>query len=136
LKGQDIQVVPAMLKPYQHELREIAFVFAHIGIREDGGNRAYAVAAAILDPEGPRRTYETLVRYPRLTVRERYYSNLSKEALETAPAPVLREIQSSFSYHCGNCGEEIPNDTIRCPRCGQAFRMRRHNGKRLQHLSE
>ena len=58
----------------------------------------------------------------------------SERAMPVSPAPVLREIQSSFSYHCGNCGEEIPNDTIRCPRCSQAFRALRHGGKRSQDL--
>jgi len=74
-----------MLKPYKSEITDIAVVFAHVGTREDSGNRVYAIAATILSINAPSRTFESFVRYPYVTARDRYYSNISRETLSNAP---------------------------------------------------
>ncbi len=90
-----------MLKPYDQELAKVAFVFAHGGTKEDKGNRTYAVAAAILDPDGPARTFASLVSYPFLTARERYHSHISREELLQAPeAPAVYARLQAFLKDC------------------------------------
>lgn len=74
-----------MLKSYKQDISDVALVFAHVGTKEDKGNRVYAVAAAILSINAPLRTFDSLVRYPYVTARERYYSNVSRESLADAP---------------------------------------------------
>lgn len=74
-----------MLKPYNPDITDIAVAFAHAGTREDQGNRIYSIAATILSLNAPPRTFESFVRYSYLTVRDRYYSNISKETLANAP---------------------------------------------------
>lgn len=74
-----------MLKPYKSNIADIAVIFAHVGTREDAGNRIYAIAANILTINAPPRTFQSFVRYPYLTARDRYYSNISKETLSKAP---------------------------------------------------
>ena len=85
-----------MLNPYHEEIREIAILFAHSGAREERGNRAYAVAAAILRPDGPERKFSSLINYAHFTAMDRSRSNLSRPELATAPeAPeVLKELQT------------------------------------------
>jgi len=79
-----------MLKPYNAEIKDIAVIFAHAGTREDTGNRVYSIAATILSLNNPSKTFESFVRYPYLTARDRYYSNVSKETLVNAPeAPAV-----------------------------------------------
>jgi len=60
-----------MLNPYHEEIREIAILFAHSGAREERGNRAYAVAAAILRPDGPERKFSSLINYAHFTAMDR-----------------------------------------------------------------
>ncbi len=73
-----------MLSPYKDDLREIAFVYAHCGLKEDNGNRIYSVAAAILSPDRAKRDFAAFVRYAAFTERERHYSNLSAPMLRAA----------------------------------------------------
>jgi len=75
-----------MLKPYHHSIDEVAFVYAHAGLKEDDGNRIYEIAASILSRDTSRRDFSSLVRYRYLTERERYHSNISRESLKDAPA--------------------------------------------------
>ena len=90
-----------MLKSYNRAITDIGFVFAHTGTRGDNHNRVYAIAATILSPSAPPRTFESLVRYPYLTERERYHSNISKEILAAAPeVPVVREQIRAFLKDC------------------------------------
>ena len=81
-----------MLKPFEKEITRIALIHAHTGLREDEGNRVYAIAAAIIAPDTPSRTYDSLIRYNHLTTRDRYRSNVSKEMLRAAPS--ADEVQS------------------------------------------
>jgi len=74
-----------MLKPYKYNITDVAFIFAHTGTREDKGNRVYSIAATILSMNAPLRIFESFVRYPYLTARERYHSNISRETLSNAP---------------------------------------------------
>ena len=74
-----------MLKPYNRPVDEVAFVYGHAGLKADNGNRIYEVAATILSRDASRRNFSSLVRYPYLTERERYHSNISKESLHEAP---------------------------------------------------
>lgn len=81
-----------MLKPYPHSIDEVAFVYAHMGLKEDDGCRIYEVAASILSRDAVRRDFSSLVRYRHLTERERYHSNISRETLKDAP--VAEEVAS------------------------------------------
>jgi ATP-dependent DNA helicase DinG len=74
-----------MLKPYTSDITEIAVVFAHTGRKKYRNSRVYAVAATILSANGSSRTFESLIQYPHLTARDRYYSNISKETMTNAP---------------------------------------------------
>ncbi|MCE5210569.1 MAG: ATP-dependent DNA helicase [Deltaproteobacteria bacterium] len=74
-----------MLKPYKTEINDIAVVFAHTGTQYCKKNRVYAIAATILSITGASKTFESFIQYPHLTVRDRYYSNISKETLANAP---------------------------------------------------
>jgi len=74
-----------MLSPYKDELREIAFVSAHCGLKEIDGNRIYSVAASVISPDTRKRDFSTLVRYAAFTERERHYSDLSAQMLQAAP---------------------------------------------------
>lgn len=74
-----------MLKPYNIDIADIAVIFAHTGTQDYKKNRIYAVAATILSVTSASKTFESSVKYPYLTARERYYSNISKETLVNAP---------------------------------------------------
>ena len=52
-----------MLKPYKNEIKNIAVLFAHVGIEEDKGNRIYEIAAAVLNGNKQTPSYESLIRY-------------------------------------------------------------------------
>jgi ATP-dependent DNA helicase DinG len=75
-----------MLQPYLGAFRNIAFLWAHCGAAEDGGNRIYEVAAASLSPDRPGETFSSPVRYKPFTERERHASGLSRDALRDAPS--------------------------------------------------
>jgi len=75
-----------MLKPYHSSIDEMAFVFAHTGLKEDEGNRIYEIAATILSRDHSRRDFASPIRYRYFTERERYHSNLSRESLKDAPS--------------------------------------------------
>ena len=90
-----------MLTSYNSDIEDVALVFAHAGTRADHGNLIYAIAATVLSPSKPPRSYESLVRYSYLTERERYHSNISREALATAPAvSLVREQIRIFLKDC------------------------------------
>lgn len=74
-----------MLKPFHNEIQQLAFVYAHSGLKEENNNRVYSVAAAIIDTDSPKKEFSSLVRYSFFTSRERYYSNILKEKLQKAP---------------------------------------------------
>jgi ATP-dependent DNA helicase DinG len=76
-----------MLKPFGDEIRRLAFVYAHSGRLEDESNRIYSIAAAIIEPDGTSLEFKSHVRYSKFTERDRFYSNLSKDLLQSAPAP-------------------------------------------------
>ncbi|SEM53649.1 ATP-dependent DNA helicase DinG [Syntrophus gentianae] len=75
-----------MLKPYHSSIDEVAFVYAHTGLKEDDGNRIYEIAAAILSRDASRRDFSSLIRYRYLTERERYHSNIARDSLKDAPS--------------------------------------------------
>ena len=74
-----------MLKPYPHFIDDLVFVYAHTGRVQDDGNRIYSISATIMRPDESPLTFESLVRYDKFSERERYYSNLSKKEIESAP---------------------------------------------------
>lgn len=76
-----------MLKPFHKKIQELAFVYAHCGLKPDRHNRTYSIAAVIIDMDQSKKAFESLVRYGLLTGREKYYSNVSKEMLHQAPYP-------------------------------------------------
>ena len=76
-----------MLKPYKSGIGDVAVVFAHTGIKKDNNNRIYSLAASILSIDSPSKTFASHIRYPHLTARDRYYSNISRETLNSAPDP-------------------------------------------------
>ena len=77
--------VSPVFKPFTDTLSNIAFIFAHAGMQHTTGHRIYAVAAAVHEPGGEKKTFTSLIDYPRLTGRERYASNVSKKMMENAP---------------------------------------------------
>nr|MBF0222670.1 ATP-dependent DNA helicase [Desulfobulbaceae bacterium] len=74
-----------MLQNYPDTIEKIAFVFGHCGLQKDRGNRLYSISALAIAPGLPPKKFSSLIRYPKLTSRDRYYSNLSKEQLHKAP---------------------------------------------------
>ncbi|MFW6373102.1 MAG: ATP-dependent DNA helicase [Thermodesulfobacteriota bacterium] len=76
-----------MLTPHGQRMDRIAFVFGHCGILPDADNRLYAIAAMILEPNGNTRSFDSLIRYSRLTAREHYASGVSAKQLTDAPPP-------------------------------------------------
>lgn len=86
-----------MLKPYPYPIDEVAFVYAHTGLKEDRGNRIYDIAAAIISRDRSRRDFSSMVRYGYLTERERYHSNISRDSLKDAlPAEEVAFRLSAF----------------------------------------
>ncbi|MDM8522635.1 helicase C-terminal domain-containing protein [Desulfococcaceae bacterium HSG8] len=76
-----------MLKSYHDDIGRLAFIYGHSGLKSDKKNRIYSVAAAIIDTDGSKKEFDSLVRYDLLTGRERYYSNISREMLRDSPEP-------------------------------------------------
>lgn len=84
-----------MLKAFNKPIGDLAFVYAHSGTKTDGDNRVYAISAAILGMNKPRRNFTSNIKYDHFTERERYYSNLTKEILLNAPR--LSEVKAKIS---------------------------------------
>jgi len=74
-----------LLKPYFDQFNDLVFVYAHTGGVEEEGNRIYSISSTILRPGKSPLKFESLIRYNKFTERDRYYSNLSKKELESAP---------------------------------------------------
>jgi ATP-dependent DNA helicase DinG len=74
-----------MLEPYRGEIRNIAFLYAHLGPPDREGGRFYEICAARVTPERPDEFFSSPVRYGRFTERERHASGLSREILRDAP---------------------------------------------------
>ncbi|CAN2043800.1 ATP-dependent DNA helicase DinG [Candidatus Magnetomoraceae bacterium gMMP-1] len=75
-----------MLNSYSKDIKKFAFLYAHSGLKKDNNNnRIYSIALTIIDIDKPKQEFESFIRYELLTGRERYYSNVSKEMLESAP---------------------------------------------------
>jgi len=74
-----------MLKPYHDRFNDLVFVYVHTGRLEDESNRVYSISSTIVRLGKSPLEFESLVRYNEFTERERYYSNLSKKELESAP---------------------------------------------------
>jgi ATP-dependent DNA helicase DinG len=86
-----------MLRPYTKEIDRFGFVYAHLGTKEEAGNRCYAVAAAVLAPDREVAHYDSLIRYSHFTRREQYRSNLSAGMLRQAPdAPKVGQQLDDF----------------------------------------
>lgn len=75
-----------MLQKFSESIESLSFVFGHCGLEVDNGNRLYSLAALSLAPGAPPRKFSSHLQYSKLTSRDRYYSNLSKEQLREAPA--------------------------------------------------
>ena len=74
-----------MFDRFSGKIEKISFVFGHCGLETDDGNRLYSVAAVSMVPDQPEQKISSLIRYSKLTNRDRYHSNLSKEQLLEAP---------------------------------------------------
>lgn len=85
-----------MLSPFKDEIDSLTVIFAHCGREPHAGNRVYAVAARTLYLHRPPANFDALVRYPHFGVRERHYSNLSREAVLSAEAP--ERVQASLEH--------------------------------------
>ena len=105
-----------MLDAYTNETQQLAFVYVHTGLKKDGNNRIYAVAAAVIDMDKPKKEFHSLVRYSLMTARERYHSNISKEMLDGAPSPedtaarlrrFLKGRKFVFAFDTHNAIEEL-----------------------------
>ncbi|MFP4584830.1 MAG: ATP-dependent DNA helicase [Desulfococcaceae bacterium] len=75
-----------MFRPSPAELRHIAILHAHCGLKPDGTNRVYALAAVRLGIDGSRADFESLVSYAHLGAREHYRSGVTQKALANAPS--------------------------------------------------
>jgi len=73
-----------VFKPSAGILKDIAVIFTHAAM-QPAGPRIYAIGASILGPGGERRTFTSLIDFPRLTGRERYVSGISEQMMENAP---------------------------------------------------
>ena len=71
----------------EQKIEKTGFVYAHTGLKPDGENSIYAVAAVALDPDGTRKEFSSLVRYAGLTAREYHYSGVTRKKLMEAPPP-------------------------------------------------
>ncbi|OQY58981.1 MAG: hypothetical protein B6245_09020 [Desulfobacteraceae bacterium 4572_88] len=83
-----------MLKPYHDKIQELAFIYAHSGLKADNGNRIYSVAGTIIGTDQAQKSFDSLVRYALLTGREKYYSTVSKDMLHKAPRH--KEVAADF----------------------------------------
>jgi ATP-dependent DNA helicase DinG len=90
-----------MLKLYDNDIEDLAVVCAHSGIKDDRGNRIYAISATIIRPDSSGQEFSSLVRYAHFSARERYYSNLSKDAVLSAPSPdqVQADLETFLQRH-------------------------------------
>ncbi len=90
-----------MLQSYSDTIEKIAFVFGHCGFQEDDANRLYSVSAVSLAPGSPQKKFSSYIHYSKLTNRDRYYSNLSKEQLQSAPdRETVRKKLADFLEDC------------------------------------
>ncbi len=80
-----------MLNPYHEQIGDLAFVYAHAGRFADNGNHIYSISTAIVRPGKSALMYDSPVRYLNFSERERYYSNLTKK--ELASAPDIKEVK-------------------------------------------
>lgn len=93
---QRIAFVSPVFKSFTDIIRNVAFIFVHAGRQPAEGRRVYAVAAAVLEPGGGRKTFTSLIDYPHMTARERYASGVSQKMVAKAPsaAAVSRKLQA------------------------------------------
>lgn len=75
-----------MFRPPPPALHDLVVLHAHCGLRADGTNRVYAVAAARLGMDGGRDDFESPVRYEHFGAREHYRSGVSRKELDDAPS--------------------------------------------------
>ncbi|MCE5265872.1 MAG: hypothetical protein LLG97_20370, partial [Deltaproteobacteria bacterium] len=75
-----------MLQPYDGKTQNIACLFVHTGLADDGGNRIYEIAAAVIAPDRPEERFSSPVRYGKTTEREYHASGVSRESLQSAPS--------------------------------------------------
>jgi ATP-dependent DNA helicase DinG len=93
---QCLAPVSPVFNSFTDIIRNVAFIFVHAGRQPVDGRRIYAVAAAVLEPGGGRKTFTSLIDYPRMTARERYASGVSREMTAAAPSAgaVSRQLQA------------------------------------------
>ncbi|MEE4359024.1 MAG: ATP-dependent DNA helicase [Desulfococcaceae bacterium] len=105
-----------MLKLFDKNIDDIAFVYAHCGRKADGGNRVFAVAAKRICRGGDEKIFASPVRYAHAGGRERYIANLNPKHLKDAPRPgevseklrhFLKDLPFVFLSGEPDCMEEI-----------------------------
>lgn len=74
-----------MFNPFSGNIDSLFFVCGHTGSTAHDGNRLYSVAAEVVGGKRSGERFDSLIRYPRLTARERYASGVSSEQLAEAP---------------------------------------------------
>ena len=84
-----------MLQPFDRDIDDVAIIYAHSGLKTDGENSIYSISAIVYSRGGKKREYSSHINYPHFSVRDRFYSNLSKEILASAPSyqEVSRELK-------------------------------------------
>jgi len=73
-----------MLSPFSEPIADLTVVWAHVGRQSDNGNRIYAVAAAVIKPDGHIDAFDALIQYAHFGPRERYDANISQDQLKLA----------------------------------------------------
>jgi len=87
-----------MLKPFNKEFQDIAFVYAHKGLKKENNTSIYSVAGTIISSKGTKKKYDSYVQYAHLTASERYFSNVTGKTLDKAPdfKKVSTELKTFF----------------------------------------
>ncbi|WP_462327784.1 ATP-dependent DNA helicase [Desulfobaculum sp.] len=74
-----------MLAPFDGDIHDIAFVYAHTSRRPDGSMHPYSVAAIRLSEDGRQSTYASHIRVSGNRARDWVASRLSQGMLDAAP---------------------------------------------------
>ncbi|MBF0226854.1 MAG: DEAD/DEAH box helicase [Desulfobacterales bacterium] len=83
-----------MLNLYDEQLKKIGIIYAHCGLNEYNSNRIYSISAATIDFNEKVDRFNSLINYPIITEREKYYSNIAKDKL--ASAPDIKKVKKSL----------------------------------------
>jgi len=89
-----------MFKPFTGNFGSLVFVSGHAGLKPHDSNRIYTVAAERVGGKRSGEKFESHVRYPHLTARDRYTSGVSRDLL--AGAPGKEQVQKELKEFLDN----------------------------------